>query len=135
MRRTRPHSPTRNRRNTCRLLQPSGRRRPGPVNHARAVAAIRNAHAVAETDPPSTELARAVIRTAATDRADAGERTRKAQALTVADLRAMLRHCTGPAATRDRALILVGWAGALRRSELVALNTSDITVSDLGAEL
>ena len=90
MRRTRPHSPTRNRRNTCRLLQPSGRRRPGPVNHARAVAAIRNAHAVAET---------------------------------------------GPAATRDRALILVGWAGALRRSELVALNTSDITVSDLGAEL
>ena len=47
----------------------------------------------------------------------------------------MLRHCTGPAATRDRALILVGWAGALRRSELVALNTSDITASDLGAEL
>lgn len=106
-----------------------------PSTMQRAVAAIRKAHAVAEADPPSTELARAVIRTAATDRADAGERTRKAQALTVADLRAMLRHCTGPAATRDRALILVGWAGALRRSELVALNTSDITVSDLGAEL
>jgi integrase len=39
------------------------------------------------------------------------------------------------AGARHRALILVGWAGALRRSELVALNTSDITVSDLGAEL
>ena len=47
----------------------------------------------------------------------------------------MLRHCTGHAATRYRALILFGWAGALRRSELVAVNTSDVTIGDLGAEL
>src|SRR5205823_6585055 len=32
----------------------------------------------------------------------------------------------GLAALRDRALILLGFAGAMRRSELVALNVSDV---------
>ena len=108
-------------------------RAPGTIE--RAVAAIRKAHAVAEQVPPATDLARAVIRTAGADRADEGTTTRKAQALSVADLRAMLRHAAGPAATRDRALMLTGWAGALRRSELVALNLSDVTMSAEGAEL
>lgn len=101
----------------------------------RAVAAIRKAHAGAEQVPPAPDLARLTIRRAANDAAEAGRTTRKAQALGVADLTAMLRHATGPAATRDRALILTGWAGALRRSELVALNLSDVTIHDEGATL
>jgi len=33
---------------------------------------------------------------------------------------------------RDRALLLLGFAGALRRSELVALDVTDVTPSDNG---
>jgi integrase len=57
----------------------------------------------------------------------------------VEDLRSIIEHlprCSssdgGPAerltltALRDRALLLVGWTEALRRSELVALTTSDV---------
>jgi site-specific recombinase XerD len=36
---------------------------------------------------------------------------------------------------RDRALILIGMAGALRRSELVALNVSDLTFSPEGVRI
>jgi len=38
-------------------------------------------------------------------------------------------------ASRDMALLLVGFAGAFRRSELVALNTEDMTVYSHGIEL
>ena len=38
-------------------------------------------------------------------------------------------------AARDKALILIGFAGAFRRSELVALNVDDITQYDHGMEL
>ncbi len=38
-------------------------------------------------------------------------------------------------AARDKALILIGFAGAFRRSELVALNVDDITRFDHGIEL
>ena len=40
----------------------------------------------------------------------------------VKDLRPDLRD------TRDRALILIGFAGAMRRSDVVALDVDDITV-------
>jgi len=70
------------------------------------------------------------------------EKTRRqdgAPPLLVEDLKAIIGHLPrysaeedGPtgeltlAALRDRALLLVGWTGALRRSELVALTTADI---------
>lgn len=38
----------------------------------------------------------------------------------------------GPSGTRDRALLLVGWAGALRRAELVALEVRDVVRSSEG---
>ncbi|WP_097201202.1 MULTISPECIES: site-specific integrase [unclassified Variovorax] len=38
-------------------------------------------------------------------------------------------------ATRDRALLLVGFAGALRRSELVAIQCADITRFEQGVEI
>src|SRR4051812_19303579 len=37
-----------------------------------------------------------------------------------------LAKLAGPRALRDRALLLVGFAGALRRSELVALDVADL---------
>jgi hypothetical protein len=37
-----------------------------------------------------------------------------------------------PAGSRDRALLLVGWAGAFRRSELVALVVEDLEPTDDG---
>ena len=40
-----------------------------------------------------------------------------------------------PIDVRDRALLLIGFAGALRRSELVALNIADITEDDQGLQL
>jgi len=70
------------------------------------------------------------------------EKTRQqdgAPPLMVEDLRAIIEHLPrysssdeGPSgeltltALRDRALLLVGWSGALRRSELVALTTEDV---------
>jgi site-specific recombinase XerD len=70
------------------------------------------------------------------------EKTRRqdgAPPLLVEDLKAIIGHLPrysaeedGPtgeltlASLRDRALLLVGWTGALRRSELVALTTADI---------
>jgi site-specific recombinase XerC len=40
-----------------------------------------------------------------------------------------------PIDVRDRALLLIGFAGALRRSELAALDTADITEDDQGLVL
>jgi integrase len=48
--------------------------------------------------------------------------------LTVPELRTMLQGLgSEPAGCRDRALLLLGFAGALRRNELVGLDVADIT--------
>jgi integrase len=53
---------------------------------------------------------------------------RQVHAITVLELRTMLDGLgTGPAGCRDRALLLLGFAGALRRSELVGLDVADVT--------
>src|SRR6185437_8241957 len=49
------------------------------------------------------------------------------------DLRLMLRHTpAGTIGLRDRALLLVGFAGAFRRSELVSLDCSDLAFTSEG---
>jgi integrase len=54
-------------------------------------------------------------------------RTRRAAALTTDEIRKLSRaYGTGLAGARDRALILVGFAGALRRSELVGLDFAHV---------
>jgi integrase len=52
---------------------------------------------------------------------------RQAVALTTAEIRALVRTC-GPdlAGLRDRALLLLGYAGALRRSELVGVDAEHL---------
>jgi site-specific recombinase XerD len=55
------------------------------------------------------------------------------KAVTCNDLVAMLKHVPNTLiGIRDRALLLIGFAGALRRSELVGLNVEDIEITDEG---
>ncbi len=48
------------------------------------------------------------------------------------DILAMVQGLTGLKGCRDRALLLVGFAGAFRRSELVGLNVTDLEFVDRG---
>ena len=58
-----------------------------------------------------------------------GRPVRKAAALTLPMLRQLLATCDPSArGRRDRALLLFGFVGALRRSELVALHVEDVAV-------
>lgn len=60
---------------------------------------------------------------------------KKAPVLTP-DLRAMLETLPPTlAGVRDRALILIGFGAALRRSELAALNVEDVTISAQGLQV
>ena len=64
---------------------------------------------------------------------DKGEATSRKTPTLVTDLRKMLRALPkGLAGSRDRALLLFGFAGAMRRSELVALNFGDLVRTDDG---
>lgn len=63
-----------------------------------------------------------------------GVATTQKRALLLTDIRAMLAHLppigwpTGAARRRDHAVLLVGWAGAFRRSELAALDVDDVVL-------
>jgi integrase len=60
----------------------------------------------------------------------------RSAALTTAEVKKLSRACgTDLAGARDRALILVGFAGALRRSELVALDVAHVTWTNDGMKL
>ncbi len=103
----------------------------------RRLASIGQAHKAAGFDSPTSTHAeplhsvwRGLVRTKS-------RRKKKAEALLIEDLRAIvtaLPTCnngnSAPEPTlrskRDRALLLVGWAGALRRSELTNLTVSDL---------
>jgi integrase len=62
-----------------------------------------------------------------------GSPPRRAAALTTMEVRKLSRACgTGLAGTRDRALMLLGFAGALRRSKLVGLDVEHATWTDDG---
>jgi integrase len=67
---------------------------------------------------------------------DKGRPARKAAALTLPMLRRLVATCDASArGRRDRALLLIGFAGALRRSELVALRVEDVSVVAGGLRL
>ena len=62
-----------------------------------------------------------------------GRPARKAAALTLAMLRQLVATCDGSnRGRRDRALLLIGFAAALRRSELVALRVEDVALTAQG---
>jgi integrase len=63
-------------------------------------------------------------------------RGRQAAALTSTELKRLVAACGGDlAGLRDRALLLLGFAGALRRSELVAVDREHLRFTDAGLRL
>lgn len=65
-----------------------------------------------------------------------GTAPRRKKAITPAILRKMLSALPdGLRGRRDRAILLVGWASAMRRSELAAMRVEDITFTDYGARI
>lgn len=61
---------------------------------------------------------------------------RRAAAFTVEDLRLLVACCSDDlGGLRDRALLVVGFAGALRRSELVAIDHEHLIVENAGLKL
>ncbi|MCB4825324.1 tyrosine-type recombinase/integrase [Roseicella aerolata] len=65
-----------------------------------------------------------------------GSRRRQAAALTSAELKKLVAACGGDlAGLRDRALLLLGFAGALRRSELVAVEREHLRFTEAGLRL
>jgi len=98
---------------------------------ARRCAAIRHAHKLADFEPPTnSEAVKATLR--GIRRAIGAAPKRKAPA--VAEImRDMSRAApAGLKGLRDRALLLLGFGGAFRRSELVALDVADIEETDDG---
>jgi integrase len=98
----------------------------------RRVAAIRLAHKSAGHIDPTGHVV--VERTLAGIVRTLGSRQERSQPLTKDLLLRAVRALDdgSPASLRDRALLLVGFAGAFRRSELVAITTDDLAVSDSG---
>lgn len=91
----------------------------------RRCAAIAHRHRQAGYEPPTTgEKAKAVHRGI---RRKIGTRPDQKAPATAKRLKAMLRRIpTDLAGLRDRAVLLIGFAAALRRSELVGLTMNDI---------
>ncbi len=90
----------------------------------RRVVGIGRAHvSQGFTDPAKTDLVRTVIRGV---RRVKGSAQRQASPLLKADVHTMMACMDGIRGQRDRALILLGFAGALRRTELAALDFADI---------
>jgi site-specific recombinase XerD len=92
----------------------------------RRVAAIRYAHKLAGLETPTdAEAIKATVR--GIRRTFGTAKVKKAPAL-AAKVIAMVSHAPDTlAGLRDRALLLVGFGGAFRRSELVALDVADVT--------
>lgn len=89
------------------------------------LAAISAAHRADGHDSPTKAEAVRLVRRGV--RRKVGTAQRQAQPVSVPDLRQMVDGLGDDAAShRDRALLLIGFAGALRRSELVDLDAADI---------
>ncbi len=97
----------------------------------RRIAAIRYAHKLAGYEPPTNaEAVKATLR--GIRRVSGAAPTRKAPA-TADKILAMVDNARrNTKGLRDRALLLLGFAGAFRRSELVALDVSDLHFCDDG---
>ncbi|WMT71077.1 site-specific integrase [Bradyrhizobium sp. Ash2021] len=102
-----------------------------PSTLGRRVAAIRYAHKLASlATPTDAEGVKATLR--GIRRSVGAAKVRKAPAV-AERIKAMVTASPNTlAGKRDRALILLGFAGAFRRSELVALDVADIEESEAG---
>jgi integrase len=95
------------------------------------LAAIAHAHRAAGLPVPTTHQAVREVRTGI--RRTHGAPARGKAALLTEDLRRLLGLLDGsPVGLRDRALLLLGFAGAFRRSELVGLDVEDLEFTPRG---
>lgn len=108
-----------------------------PSTLSRRLAAISQAHKLAELDTPTTHPTvrrtwKGLRRTVALESPERAAVDKKAP-LVVTDLRRVLRALPDTlTGIRDRALLLVGFAGGMRRSEIVALNVADLEEREEG---
>lgn len=102
-----------------------------PATIQRRLASISQAHQMrGHPSPAAHEAVRSVLKGI---RRAHGSAQHQATAATIAIIRRMVDALPeGLAGTRDRALILVGFAGAFRRSELVGLEIRDLDFRDSG---
>ncbi|MGC4768868.1 site-specific integrase [Micromonospora sp. DT44] len=116
-----------------RSLANAGR---APATIERALAAIAAAHRATAAAALPTDGPRAVLRAYRRDQATSGPggRARKAAPVTVTALRAMVSVLdrSTPAGVRDIALLVLGFALAARRSELTALDITDLVFTPNG---
>jgi site-specific recombinase XerD len=110
-------------------FEAAGGARPSTIG--RRVAAIRYAHRLAGMAPPTDdEGVKAVVRGIRREHGAAPNRKSPATADKIVAMAPIAGERLGE--LRDRALLLIGFAGAFRRSELTALNVEDIEESTEG---
>ncbi|PTX47840.1 site-specific recombinase XerD [Melghirimyces profundicolus] len=105
-----------------------------PATIRRRLVAIGNIHKTCGLpDPTKHNVVREAL--AGIER-NKGTRQTAKKALLIEDVRAMVQHMSGDLlGVRDRALILLGYIGGFRRSELVALKMEDIQFNRRGLEV
>jgi integrase len=97
-----------------------------PATLAQALAAISQMHEIAGyVSPRGANVVREVFK--GVKRTHGTAQTQKSP-ISIDQLKAMVSH----ASVRDRAILLLGWAGAFRRSELAALDVSDLQFTTQG---
>ena len=107
-----------------------------PSTITRRLTSITKAHQANGLASAATVSELAVGETLKGIRRTLGTAQKQKTPLLTADLLQVLAHLPlGLAGTRDRALLLVGYAGALRRSELAGLNREDVAWAEEGAVL
>ena len=114
-----------------RHLEGAGRR---VSTISRALASISEGHKAAGTDSPRSSMV--VRKTLQAIRRRLGVAPAQKAPLLAEQLRTMVLGLRSDLqGLRDRALLLVGFAGAFRRSELVALNLADVAFRDEGLRI
>lgn len=100
-----------------------------PATIDQVIGTIRSRHAAAGyRDQPDTRETLKLLRAYRHEWSDAGGRVRKAKPVLIDALRAMTETCAtdSPMGKRDRALLLLGFNGMCRRSEISGLDIPDI---------
>lgn len=97
---------------------------------ARRLVAIGRAHTSKQLpNPTSADIVKATLRGI---RRTYGSKQRQVEPLVKNLIQDIVKDLDGVKGSRDRALLLIGFAGAFRRSELVALQVSDIEFVEQG---